>query len=57
MTKTGLSLPIERYIVNFSKEVPVPPRGKIEVLVEIDGQNLFLARPPVNKHPVIKNVP
>lgn len=52
----GLSLPLERYIVNLTQEVPLPPRGKIEVAVTIDTMRLFCSRPPLNTSSLMKNV-
>ena len=55
-TTTGLNLPLERYLINLAEEIPLPPRGKVEVEITLDRLKFFCARPPVNKVPIIKNV-
>jgi hypothetical protein len=45
-------LPIERYIQNFTKEVPLPPLGKIQVQYTIGTQTILVKRPPENELPL-----
>jgi len=35
ISNTALSIPIERYIINFMDEVPLPDEGKLCVQYEI----------------------
>jgi len=55
-SSTGLGLPIERYLINLTREAPLPPRGKVEVAITLDRTKFYLFRPPMNKIPIIKNV-
>jgi hypothetical protein len=55
-TSTGLNLPLERYLINLAEEIPVPPRGKMEVEITLDKLRFYCARPPLNKVPIVKNV-
>lgn len=46
-------LPVERYVAHFTREIPLPPRGKICVQISLLPQLPFvtLSRPPVNALP------
>ena len=45
-------LPIERYIANFVREVPLPPHGRIEVKFGFTQDYTFsITRPPINRLP------
>jgi len=44
-------LPIERYIANFVREVPLPPRGQIEVRVNLPDKVLVAQRSAKNALP------
>jgi len=46
-------LPIERYVVNFVKEVPLPPKGITEISYTLPGYNYRISRPPRNKMPAV----
>eukprot|EP00474_Spongospora_subterranea_P009584 CRZ10042.1 hypothetical protein [Spongospora subterranea] len=45
---TPTPIPLERHLVNFMREVPVPPRGGVKVQFTIADQTICLSRPPVN---------
>ena len=44
-------LPIERYVANFCSEVPLPPRGQVEVKVALPDKVMLLRRAPKNDLP------
>jgi hypothetical protein len=48
-------LPVERYIVNFVHEVPLPPQGISEVIYSFPGvgSNYTISRPPQNRLPMV----
>eukprot|EP01033_Poteriospumella_lacustris_P008393 gene8393-6058_t len=46
-------LPLERYILNFVQEVPLPPPGRVEVICSLPGCILSLSRPPPNQLPMV----
>jgi hypothetical protein len=46
-------LPLERYLVNFMKELPLPPQGKIEILFSLPQIQMNLTRPAKNQLPMI----
>ena len=46
-------LPIERYIANFTVELPLPPRGQVEVKFGYIDKACSIGRPPSNKLPGI----
>jgi hypothetical protein len=49
LTKMGdMSLPVERYIVNFCSEIPAPPPGSFEVQTTILDSVIKLWSPPHN---------
>eukprot|EP00004_Rigifila_ramosa_P015795 TRINITY_DN3695_c0_g1_i1.p1 TRINITY_DN3695_c0_g1~~TRINITY_DN3695_c0_g1_i1.p1 ORF type:complete len:729 (-),score=183.60 TRINITY_DN3695_c0_g1_i1:658-2844(-) len=48
-----LPFPIERTIGSFMNEVPVPPRGQREVLVQIAKEDIVFRRAPANELPYI----
>lgn len=52
----GLHFSLECLIVNLTKEIPIPPPGKLEIAVSINETLLYLHRPPVNQIPIDKNV-
>ncbi|KDO16772.1 hypothetical protein SPRG_17723 [Saprolegnia parasitica CBS 223.65] len=45
-------MPIERYIANFVCEVPMPPRGRIQVQLTLPERTIYVARPPKNQLPL-----
>ena len=47
-------LPLERYIANFVSEVPLPPRGKVEVKLGVGDKLIALVRPPPNELPFVE---
>jgi len=49
---TPSKLPIERYICNFLKEVPLPPQGRTQVQYTIGEKTIMLSRPPENMLPL-----
>ena len=46
-------LPIERYIVNFVSEIPLPPRGRVEVHYTLPDRVICVTRPPKNQLPMV----
>ena len=48
LMKQVLSLPIERYIVNFCSELPAPPSGSFQVQTTIHDSIISIWRPPSN---------
>jgi hypothetical protein len=46
-------LPIERYILNFIRDLPLPPQGRIEVLYSLPESQLSITRPLKNQLPMI----
>lgn len=46
-------IPIERYISNFCLELPLPPRGRIQVQYTIGERIIMISRPPVNELPLL----
>ncbi|KAI8800345.1 hypothetical protein BJ742DRAFT_86266 [Cladochytrium replicatum] len=52
----GLGIPMERWVVNLVREVPVPPPGKLELCIAVGKARLFCSRPPVNTSSLLQNV-
>ena len=48
----GAPLPIERYISNFVCELPLPPKGQVEVKFGFIDKSCTISRPPKNKLPL-----
>eukprot|EP01041_Mallomonas_annulata_P007630 gene7630-15617_t len=46
-------IPLERYIVNFVHEVPLPPQGQIEINFALADRTVCISRPPKNRLPMI----
>jgi hypothetical protein len=46
-------LPIERYVQNSCVEVPLPPRGMIEVAFTLADRTYKIVRPPKNQLPMV----
>jgi len=48
-------LPIERYIANFTREIPLPPCGKVEIRFGFSDEIplIKIMRPPSNKLPLV----
>lgn len=46
-----------RCVINLVHEIPLPPPGKLEIVVKIGDIQLYCSRPPVNTISVLKNVP
>lgn len=46
-------LPLERFVANFAGEVPLPPRGIMQVQATLPAGVLTLARPPPNRLPLV----
>eukprot|EP00127_Corallochytrium_limacisporum_P005864 Clim_evm9s214 gene=Clim_evmTU9s214 len=56
ISRKGCMLPIERFIVNLTMEVPSPPPGKYEVRVILDDIHMHIHRPPINRYyPMVTN--
>ena len=53
LSLSSTSVPIERYIVNFMKEVPLPPKGITEICYSLPGYQYRISRPPKNKMPAV----
>ncbi|TMW60548.1 hypothetical protein Poli38472_000590 [Pythium oligandrum] len=53
ITLSEAPMPIERYITNFVSEVPLPPRGQIQVQLTLPDRNLVISRPPHNELPLV----
>jgi hypothetical protein len=54
LTLIEAPLPIERYISNLCREVPLPPQGKIRVEFSfIPGKVIAIERPPTNHLPMV----
>jgi hypothetical protein len=45
-------LPLERYMYNLLREVPLPPEGVAQVIYPLPDRILQIARPPSNKLPM-----
>ena len=46
-------MPIERYVINFLQEVPLPPLGRVDVRYFMPNNlKMTLSRPPPNKLPM-----
>jgi hypothetical protein len=45
-----------RCAINLVHEIPLPPPGKLEISIHIEGLTLFCSRPPVNTFSNLKNV-
>jgi len=43
------SIPMERYIVNFARETPLPPQGCLKIQYRIGQKVLLFSRPPPNR--------
>ena len=52
----NIFLPLERCVANLIYEVPLPPPGKLEISVHLDGSTFYCSRPPVNSLGQLKNV-
>ena len=50
---SGSPLPLERYVTNFCLETPLPPRGRVEVVVSLPSKTLVLSRAPSNRLPPV----
>lgn len=48
----GAPLPIERYVMNFVREIPLPPLGKVEIKFSFTDVPCSISRPPKNKLPL-----
>ncbi|KAI3657296.1 hypothetical protein MP638_002236 [Amoeboaphelidium occidentale] len=56
LVEKRLQAPLERYLVNFVDEIPLPPSGKLELVLKMDEKySLKIVRPPLNCIPIIKN--
>ncbi|KAI9346188.1 uDENN domain-containing protein, partial [Obelidium mucronatum] len=56
ISRTAYNIPLERLLVNFLYEIPLPPPGRVEVKITIGRHNLFCSRPSVNSIQVLQNV-
>ena len=46
-------MPLERYAINFLKEVPLPPSGRVDVRYFMPNNvKMTISRPPPNKLPM-----
>lgn len=50
------TIDIESTVINLIEEVPLPPPGRFEIGLTINGRPLFFSRPPINEVPILKNV-
>lgn len=48
-------IPLERFVVNITQEIPLPPPGRLEICLKLKHFNLYCSRPPLNRIPLIKN--
>jgi hypothetical protein len=48
--------PLERCLINFLNEVPLPPPGRVELKLCIGQLQLFCSRPAVNTIQALQNV-
>jgi len=48
----GAPLPVERYVMNFVREIPLPPLGKVEIKFSFTDVPCSICRPPKNKFPL-----
>lgn len=46
-------MPVERYIANFVREIPLPPPGQIQVQLALPDRTLIISRPPKNDFPLV----
>lgn len=48
-------LPLERYVANFTREVPLPPFGQVEIHYGLSDELslIKIMRPPINKLPLV----
>merc|ERR1712154_601183 len=54
VTKTpSAPIPVERYLMNFMHEVPVPPMGKTSVQFVVGDVSITLRRAPANQLPFL----
>eukprot|EP00742_Colponemidia_sp_Colp-10_P008924 GILJ01009697.1.p1 GENE.GILJ01009697.1~~GILJ01009697.1.p1 ORF type:complete len:1130 (-),score=163.99 GILJ01009697.1:140-3529(-) len=53
ISRSTSPIPIERFVVNFTREVPLPPRGRIQVHATIADRVLMISRPPKNELPSV----
>ncbi|KAI8801558.1 AEX-3 domain-containing protein [Cladochytrium replicatum] len=54
-SEAGWGIPMERWVVNLVKEVPVPPPGKLELCITVGTARLFCSRPPLNTSSLLQN--
>lgn len=52
VTITPHKIPIERYLCNLVHEIPIPPKGVVEVETRIANLSITFSRPPSN-HPIL----
>ena len=52
----GISIPLERYLVQLLYETPLPPPGKLELEIPVGRMTFYCSRPPVNTISTLKNV-
>ena len=52
ISNTGLTLPMERFIINVIDEIPLPDEGKLQIQHEIGGELANFFR-PVDQYPPI----
>ncbi len=53
LSLSSSSLPLERYLLNFMEEVPLPPQGRIEVSFTLPEYSIHISRPPKNQLPMV----
>jgi len=51
--KSNPPIPLERYISHFVTEIPLPPRGEIEIRVNIADSTLNISRPSYRSFPMV----
>ncbi|DBA01320.1 TPA: hypothetical protein N0F65_001825, partial [Lagenidium giganteum] len=53
LTLSESPMPVERYIGYFVAEIPLPPRGQIQVQLTLPDRTLLISRPPKNDFPLV----
>jgi hypothetical protein len=51
--KAESPIPLERYIINFMFDVPLPPRGDTRVQYTLADETFFISRPEPNELPLL----
>ena len=51
--KAEIPIPLERYVINFIFDVPLPPRGDTRVQYTLADSTMFISRPEPNQLPLL----